>query len=95
MSNKTIDLAAFDGTFQQEATEDRGDFDSLPDGKYQVAIVARDFEGAPDPTAPPKPPAAPLDARQCLRFANRDAVHWVSPDKTLAGPIVAEIEVTR
>ena len=73
-------------------------FDALPPsapGKYQVAIVARDFEGAPDPTAPPKPPSAPLDARQCLRFANRDAVHWVSPDKTLAGPIVAEIEVTR
>jgi hypothetical protein len=38
MSKKTIDLAAFDGTFQQEATEERGDFDSLPDGKYQVAI---------------------------------------------------------
>jgi hypothetical protein len=38
MSNKTIDLAAFDGTFQQEATEERGEFESLPDGKYQVMI---------------------------------------------------------
>jgi len=38
MSSKTIDLAAFDGTFQQEAAEERGDFDSLPDGKYQVVI---------------------------------------------------------
>jgi len=38
MSNKTIDLAAFDGTFQQEATEERGEFEGLPDGKYQVAI---------------------------------------------------------
>jgi hypothetical protein len=38
MSNKPIDLAAFDGTFQREATEERGDFDSLPDGKYQVAV---------------------------------------------------------
>lgn len=64
-------------------------------GRYQIALVAREFEGAPDVTSPPKPPSAPLDARQCLRFANRDAVHWVSPDKTLAGPIVAEIEVTR
>jgi hypothetical protein len=64
-------------------------------GKYQIALVARDFEGAHDPTAAPRGPRAPLDARQCLRFANRDAVHWVSPDKTLAGPIVAEIQVTR
>lgn len=64
-------------------------------GRYQIALVAREFEGAPDVTAPPKPPARELDARQCLRFANREAVHWVSPDKTLAGPIVAEIEVTR
>lgn len=73
-------------------------FDAAPPaapGKYQIALVARDFDGAPDPTAPPKPPASPLDARQCLRFANRDAAHWVSPDKSLAGPIVAEIEVTR
>lgn len=38
MSNKTIDLAAFDGTFQQEATEERGEFESLPDGKYQVVV---------------------------------------------------------
>lgn len=64
-------------------------------GRYQIALVARDFEGAPDPTAAPRPPDRELDARQCLRFANRDAVHWVSPDRRLAGPIVAEIEVTR
>jgi hypothetical protein len=73
-------------------------FDAQPPaapGKYQIALVARDFEGAPDPTAAPKPPARGLDGRQCLRFANRDALHWTSPDKTLAGPIVAEIEVTR
>ena len=38
MSNKTIDLAAFDGTFQQEATEERGEFEGLPDGKYQVVV---------------------------------------------------------
>ncbi len=38
MSNKTIDLAAFDGTFQQEDTEECADFETIPDGKYQVAI---------------------------------------------------------
>jgi hypothetical protein len=35
---KSIDLAQFDDDFQSEATEERGDFESVPDGKYQVAV---------------------------------------------------------
>ncbi len=35
---KSIDLAQFDSDFQSEATDERGDFESVPDGKYQVAV---------------------------------------------------------
>ena len=35
---KAIDLAQFDDDFQSESTEERGDFESVPDGKYQVAV---------------------------------------------------------
>jgi hypothetical protein len=35
---KSIDLAQFDDDFQSEATAERGDFEDVPDGKYQVAV---------------------------------------------------------
>ena len=35
---KAIDLAQFDDDFQSESTAERGDFESVPDGKYQVAV---------------------------------------------------------
>jgi hypothetical protein len=38
MGKQSIDLAQFDDDFQTEATAERGDFDSVPDGKYQVAV---------------------------------------------------------
>lgn len=38
MGKQSIDLAQFDDDFQNEATEERGDFESVPDGKYQVAV---------------------------------------------------------
>jgi len=38
MGKQTIDLAQFDDDFRSEATEERGDFESVPDGKYQVAV---------------------------------------------------------
>lgn len=38
MGNQAIDLAQFDDEFQSEAPEERGDFESVPDGKYQVAV---------------------------------------------------------
>ncbi len=38
MGKQSIDLAQFDDGFQSEATEERGDFESVPDGKYQVAV---------------------------------------------------------
>ena len=38
MGKQSIDLAQFDADFQSEATEERGDFESVPDGKYQVAV---------------------------------------------------------
>lgn len=38
MGKQSIDLAQFDDDFQSEATEERGDFESVPDGKYQVAV---------------------------------------------------------
>ena len=36
--SKSIDLAQFDDRFQSEAATERDDFDSVPDGKYQVAV---------------------------------------------------------
>jgi hypothetical protein len=38
MSQQSIDLAQFDADFQNEATEERGDRENVPDGKYQVAV---------------------------------------------------------
>ena len=38
MGKQSIDLAQFDDDFQSEATAERGDFESVPDGKYQVAV---------------------------------------------------------
>ena len=38
MSNKSIDLAQFDDMYRSEAATERDDFDSVPDGKYQVAV---------------------------------------------------------
>jgi hypothetical protein len=38
MANKSIDLAQFDDDFQSEKTEEKADFESVPDGKYQVAV---------------------------------------------------------
>jgi hypothetical protein len=38
MGKQSIDLAQFDADFKSEATEERGDFESVPDGKYQVAV---------------------------------------------------------
>jgi hypothetical protein len=38
MGKQSIDLAQFDDDFQTEATAERGDFESVPDGKYQVAV---------------------------------------------------------
>lgn len=38
MGNQAIDLAQFDDEFQSESPEERGDFESVPDGKYQVAV---------------------------------------------------------
>jgi hypothetical protein len=38
MSNNSIDLAQFDDDFRGETAEERGDFETVPDGKYQVAV---------------------------------------------------------
>jgi hypothetical protein len=38
MNNNSIDLAQFDGSYGSEQVEERGEFDSLPDGKYQVNV---------------------------------------------------------
>ena len=38
MGKQSIDLAQFDDDFQSESTEERGDFETVPDGKYQVAV---------------------------------------------------------
>ena len=38
MSKQSIDLAQFDDGFQSEATAERGDFEGVPDGKYQVTV---------------------------------------------------------
>ena len=38
MGKQSIDLAQFDDDFQSEAAAERGDFENVPDGKYQVAV---------------------------------------------------------
>jgi len=38
MSRHSIDLSQFDDDFRAEQPEERGDFESVPDGKYQVAV---------------------------------------------------------
>jgi hypothetical protein len=38
MGNHSIDLAQFDDDFVNETAEERGDRESVPDGKYQVAV---------------------------------------------------------
>jgi hypothetical protein len=38
MNNNSIDLAQFDGNFRTEHVEERSEFDSVPDGKYQVSV---------------------------------------------------------
>jgi hypothetical protein len=38
MNNNSIDLAQFDGSYGSEQVEERGEFDSVPDGKYQVSV---------------------------------------------------------
>lgn len=38
MSKRAIDLTQFDKDFQGEQAEERGDFESVPDGKYQVTV---------------------------------------------------------
>jgi hypothetical protein len=38
MSKRAIDLSQFDNDFQSEQPEERGDFESVPDGKYQVTV---------------------------------------------------------
>ena len=36
--SKPIDLSQFDDEFRGEQPEERGEFESVPDGKYQVAV---------------------------------------------------------
>ena len=38
MGKQSIDLAQFDDGFRSETTEERADFETVPDGKYQVAV---------------------------------------------------------
>lgn len=38
MSKHAIDLTQFDDDYRSEQPEERGDFESVPDGKYQVAV---------------------------------------------------------
>jgi hypothetical protein len=38
MSRHSIDLTQFDDDFRAEQPEDRGDFETVPDGKYQVTV---------------------------------------------------------
>ncbi len=36
--SKSIDLAQFDDMYRTEAATERDDFDTIPDGKYQVSV---------------------------------------------------------
>ena len=61
----------------------------FPEGRADKGVAAR--KGAAAQAGPP--PGA--DARRYIRFANRDAPHWVAADKTCAGAVLGEIEITR
>ena len=38
MSKRAIDLSQFDDEYRSEETAERGEFESVPDGKYQVNV---------------------------------------------------------
>jgi hypothetical protein len=38
MSKHAIDLTQFDNDYSSEQPAERGDFESVPDGKYQVTV---------------------------------------------------------
>ena len=38
MSKRAIDLSQFDDEYRNEETAERGEFESVPDGKYQVNV---------------------------------------------------------
>ena len=38
MSKRAIDLSQFDAEYRNEETAERGEFESVPDGKYQVNV---------------------------------------------------------
>jgi hypothetical protein len=38
MSKRAIDLSQFDDEYRNEEAAERGEFESVPDGKYQVAV---------------------------------------------------------
>ena len=70
-------------------------------GKYLLVVMAPEMQPGTNNqstkkagTAPAGPPPG-ADARRYIRFANRDAPHWVAGDKTCAGAILGEIEITR
>ena len=70
-------------------------------GKHQLVVMFP--EAAPAKPVSTKKPAtanssgapAGADARNYIRFANRDAPYWVAQDRTCAGAVLGEIEITR
>lgn len=65
----------------------------FPEGRADRNLMTQKKAGAQ--TQAPTGPAPGADARRYIRFANRDAPHWVAADKTCAGAILGEIEITR
>lgn len=65
----------------------------LPEGRADKGLAPSRKAGAAGNAASGPPPGS--DARRYIRFANRDAPHWIAADKTCAGAILGEIEVTR
>ncbi|MFZ9202218.1 MAG: DUF4874 domain-containing protein [Opitutales bacterium] len=63
----------------------------FPEAQPPAAPTTRRVTAPANASGPP--PGA--DARRYIRFANRDAPHWVASDKTCAGAVLGEIEITR
>lgn len=65
----------------------------FPEGRADKGPAPAKKAGAAN-NAPTGPPPG-SDARRYIRFANRDAPHWVAADKACAGAVLGEIEITR
>ena len=71
---KAIDLAQFDDDLQSEETAERGDFETVPEGKYQVAVEKVELTQSSTGNPKLKWPLRILAPRFANRFLWRNSV---------------------